>query len=326
MATESLEHGVDSFDEVALEELDIYARFLRAWLPASVVRCPREATVRLVHSHNNAAQFKALAGRLGPQVLTHDGRCLAHINYHAEPIDELLQTLLPTLRTSRNANLLFLHQVPFSETKSQRLTQLRELKRTDLLISVSSDWFQQLVDTTEAQHWGIARSDINPVNYSHIHRFMTGYFKCLFGQDLFVAPFSLRRGPEIFGLVFVSHYPLKLEKFLRVAWHQDPYTSVTNFDLYDDGPAKLRLGLLKAQKILQFQKELMSCLECGKFMSDRDIYLHSLQRGFLGRHARETVNAFCNRHNVRFMTRAGKLARARLSSGCIRRPRPITFH
>jgi three-Cys-motif partner protein len=327
MATESPDNGIDSFDEVTLEEFDIYARFVREWLPASASRHSlADRTIRLVINRNDARHVKALAEKLGPQVLSDDGRRLAHFHYHAEPIDALLQTLGPALRKTRSANLLFLHQFGLRESKSVQFTHLHALRHTDLLISFSPNWFQQLMNTTEAQYWGIAVNDMDPINFSHIHRFMAGYFRSLFGPDYFVAPFSLISGSTIFGLIFASHKPLGLAKFLKAAWHKDPYTGETNFDLYEDDVSNIRLALLRAEKILQFQKELLSCLECGKFLSDRDIYLHSLQRGFLGRHAIETVNAFCQRHNVHFTTRTGKPARARLSPRCMRQPRPIAYH
>jgi hypothetical protein len=155
---------------------------------------------------------------------------------------------------------------------------------------------------------------------------MTSYFKSLIGSDYFIAPFTLKRCSDIYGLVFASHDPLHLEKFLKVAWHRDPYTGEINFDLYDDDESRVQLALLDAHKIPEFQKELMACLESGKFTSDRDIYLYGLQRGFLGRHAADTVKAFCDRLNVRFRTRAGRLGRPRLSSGCLRRPRPMVYN
>jgi len=86
-----------------------------------------------------------------------------------------------------------------------------------------------------------------------------------------------------------------------------------------------QLALLDARKVACFQKALLKSLEAGKFRSDRDIYLYVLQRGFLARHAADTVAAFCRRLNVKFRSRAGRLGKPRLSSRSFTRPRPIVY-
>lgn len=368
MATESPNEQHESFDEVTLEKLDIYSRYLQQWLPrplsgqacveeagiydlfcgsgccadgsdgsplraVSVLRanersitCGCDVNVRLVFNDIDPTCVKSLAGRLGPQVLARDGQCLAHIQYYSQPCGELLQSLLPKLQKSRAANLLFIDQCGLSEPSEEQLRKLRALRGTDLLIFISSSWFRRFAKTKEAEHWAMEKSDIEVLSYNRIHRFMASYFRSVLGSGYFVAPFSLKRQCELYGLIFASHNPLGLEKFLEVAWHRDPYTGETNFDLYEDGTSRVRLALLDARKICEFQKELMICLESGKFTTDRDIYLHVLQRGFLGRHAADTIKAFCCRRNVKFKTRAGKLGRPRLSQGCFRNPRPMVYN
>lgn len=368
MATESLNENGDAFDEVTLEKLDIYARYLQGWLAASLngrmrieragiydLSCDRGATadgsdssllravsalrasesnimgcthadVRLVFNDADPARGKALARRLGPQVLSDDGRRLANIHYYCEPLGDLLQSILPKLRSTRTKNLLFIDEFGLNECDEERLKELHTLKHTDVLVSVSSNWFRRFADSREAEFWGVDRADLESANYNHIHRFMSSYFRTLIGKRFFLAPFSLNRQSRIYGLIFASCDIPGLERFLEAAWHKDPYTDVTNFDLYDDTVSRLRLALVNAHKILDFQKELMACLQSGKFASDREIYLYALQRGFLARHAADTVKAFCNLRNVRFRTRAGKAARPRLSRGGLKRPRPIIYN
>lgn len=321
MTTESLNKDYDGFNEVTLEKLDIYARYLREWLPVSMSQ-----QRQVVFHDTDSACVKTMATRLGGTIQTDDGRCLAHVQYHSQPHNESLQSALLQLKKNRSANLLFLDQDGLGCVDHSQLSELRNLKSTDLLTFISSGWFERFSDSREAETWGMSGLDIASCNYSHIHRFVTSYFRRLVGYDCYLAPFSMKTKSGVNTLLFITHNPLRLETFLKVAWHRDPFTSHTNFDLYDDRMATLRLALVGAKKVVEFQKELMACLECGKFRSDKDIYLHTLQRGFLGRHATDTVRVFCNRRNVQFRTRTGNLARPRLSRGCFYRPRPMVFH
>ena len=321
MATEWPDRDDASFDEVTLEKLDIFTRYLSEWLPGS-----RSGHRQVIFNDTDTACVKYIARKLGPRIRTEDGRAHAAIQYSTAPFDRLLLSQLPKLKRNRTANLLFVSRAGVSELSEKLFTELHDLKHTDLLFFVSSTWFQQFTDTDEAEHWAMEPHDIEAINYNHIHRFITSYFRNLVGNKCYVAPFSLKLRSKIHSLTLVTHNPVRLEKFLRVAWHRDPYTAESNFNLYDDRTSRRRLALVGANKILNFQKELMACLESGKFRSDRDIYLHTLQRGFLGRHAAETVRAFCSRRNVQFRTRIGSLAKPRLSKSCFYTPRPIVYN
>ena len=320
MATESWDEDCGSFSEVTLEKLDIYARYLREWLPVSVA--PHR---QIVFHDTDDACVRSMANKLGSTVRTDDGRSIANVQYCSQSFSEL-QPSLHSLRGNRSANLIFIDQDATIECGGEKLRELQKLKSSDLMIFVSANWLEQFTQSPEAESWGMSGIDVASMSCSHVHRFISSYFRTLLGHDCFVTPFSMRQNSTINTLLFVTHNPLRLETFLRVAWHKDPFFGNTNFDLYDDEMSKLRLSLVGAKKVVDFQKELMACLECGKFRSDREIYLHTLQRGFLGRHASETVRVFCERRNVLFRTRTGHLARPRLSHGCFYRPRPMIYH
>jgi len=320
MATESLHKDCGSFNEVTLEKLDIYTRYLREWLPVSASQ-----RRQIVFHDTDTACVESMASQLGESVHTKDGRGSASVRYFSQSFAELQSSLL-SLQHNRSANLIFLDQDAAANSGDEKLRDLHQLRSCDLLIFVSSNWYQKFSESNEAESWGMAGIDIASARYSHVHRFISSYFRTLVGHDCFVAPFSLKANSGINTLLFVTHNPLRLEKFLKVAWHKDPFISHKNFDLYDEEISRQRLALIGARKVVEFQKELMACLECGKFRSDRDIYLYTLQRGFLGRHAADTVRAFCDRRHVLFRRRAGNLARPRLSHSCFYRPRPMIHH
>jgi len=290
-----------------------------------VIRDHPNVAVRLVFNDRSRENLEVLRTRLGHHVSGDDGAHLANIEYYAKPVADVLEELLPRLQVRETANLLFLDQFDTSELDDTRLRNIHALKKTDVLFFLEPNWFQRFTETPEADKWGVSKSDLDAVDYNHIHRFMAAYFRSLVGGECFVAPFSLRCGADVHGLILASHDPLGLEKFLKVAWKLDPYECPANFDLYDEVMSPQQLALLDARKVACFQKALLKSLEAGKFQSDRDIYLYVLQRGFLARHAADTVAAFCRRLNVKFRSRTGRLGKPRLSSRSFTRPRPIVY-
>ena len=289
------------------------------------IRDHPEVAVRLVFNDRCRENVEVLRTKLGHHISTDDGTHLANIEYYAKPVADVLEELLPRLQVRETANLLFLDQFDTSELEDTRLRNLHALKKTDVLFFLAPNWFRRFAETEDADKWGVSKRDLDEVDYNHIHRFMAAYFRSLVGGDCFVAPFSLRSGADVHGLIFASHDPLGLEKFLRVAWKLDPYEGEANFDLYDEAMSAGQLALLDGRKVAYFQKTLMKSLEAGKFTSDRDIYLYILQRGFLARHAADTVAAFCRRLNVKFRSKSGRLGKPRLSNRSFRRPRPIVY-
>ena len=162
--------------------------------------------------------------------------------------------------------------------------------------------------------------------FRHIHRFMTDHFRGLVGTDYHVAPFSLKKGSNIYGLIFASHDWLGLEKFLKVAWRTDPHTGEANYDLFNDGTGNPDQGLLfGATKIADFEADLNERLVAQGFTSDRDIYFHMLENGFLATHTRHVVMQARKNNLIRFRDQAGKDVQPRLSNDCVREPRRAVF-
>ena len=283
-------------------------------------------SVRLVFNDRSRQNVESLRRKIGHHICCDGGLHLANVDYFARPFAELLEELVPRLQVSQTANLLFLDRFDTSVLDESRFRLLHALKKTDVVFFLASNWFRQFTETSEAERWGFSKSHLEDFDYNHIHRFMAAYFRHFIGGDYYIAPFSLTSGTDLHGLVFASHDPQALERFLKVAWEIDPYTGRASFDLYDNDVSPSQLALLDARKVSKFQSELMASLERGKFRSDREIYMFMLQRGFLARHATDTITAFCRRLDVKFRDKTGKLCGPRLSSASFRQPRQMLYN
>ena len=355
----------DKFDDVTITKLDIYARYLQEWLPVplsgrmyvkeaviydlfcgpgadatgvqgSPLRAKavieknedtirdRDIPVRLVFNDYEPKYISSLRGHLGTEIAGQDGPTLATVRYHSEAFQDLFPRLMEEMSGS-SANLLFIDQFGMTNVSEEIFRAIHSLKKTDVLFFVSSDWFRRFAGRPEAADWGISKEDVSSVQYSHIHRFVTDHFRRLVGGDYFVAPFSLKKGSNIYGLVFASHSELGLRKFLDVAWEKDPYSGEANFDLFGDhGENKDQVSMFDTSKVLSFQTELKDLILSGAFASDYDIYIHMLQRGFIPKHAKPVLSELRagSSPKIEFLEN-GVRVRHRFSQDCVKQPRQL---
>src|SRR5262245_30873128 len=75
----------------------------------------------------------------------------------------------------------------------------------------------------------IARPDV----YYHVHRKVWEYYQELLPDPthFYLARFSIKKGSNIYGLIFGSRAALGMDKFLHVAWTQDPINGEADYDI-----------------------------------------------------------------------------------------------
>ncbi|MDP2646358.1 MAG: hypothetical protein Q8P24_15580, partial [Desulfobacterales bacterium] len=99
--------------------------------------------------------------------------------------------------------------------------------------------------------------------------------------------FSIRKGANVYGLVFGSGHPLGIDKFLKVAWK---HGGDANFDIDQDGIDPLQPSLFpeyeKPTKISAFEKDLELAVHGHQLTTNKDVYLFALQNGMLAGHAK----------------------------------------
>lgn len=353
------------FDAVTLTKLDIYARYLQEWLPVplsgrmrvkeavifdlfcgpgsdagglegSPLRARRvveknedlvrgsNVSLRLVFNDYDKEHVVALRACLGQRLVSKDGNVLASVEYHAERFEDLFPQIVASI-DGTSANLLFIDQFGATRVDEGQFRTLHALKMTDVLFFVSSDWFRRFAGQPEAAGWGISKEEIMQVHYNQVHRFMADHFRKLVGGDYYVAPFSLKKGSNIYGLVFASHNHLGLKKFLDVAWKEDPHTGEANFDMFGEGAGNRdQVLMFEVGKISEFQADLKKRILDSEFASDREIYLHMLQSGFINKHARPVVRKLIANQSIDFEL-DGVRVQPRLSPPSCKDPRQLVF-
>ena len=143
--------------------------------------------------------------------------------------------------------------------------------------------------------------DINPdeisaAKHEDIHRVMLEYYKQKIpeGNPTNLYPFTLKKGANIYGLVFGSKHPLGVEKFLDLVWDQNKINGEANFDI-DDDIKKQHPTLFPEMKLPTkrevFEAHLEYFINSNRHgeVTNRDVYFFTLAHGHPKSHARECV-------------------------------------
>lgn len=194
------------------------------------------------------------------------------------------------------ANLIFLDQNGVKQVTKDIFQQLANIKGTDFLFFISSSFVSRFGETKEFQkYFGDSVNSITRGGYGNIHRNITEHYRTYLPDDadLYLAPFSIQKEANIYGLVFGTRSPLGILKYLRCCWKLDGDTGEANYDIDNDNLDPYRTGNqqslifmndLKPNKVNIFELELREKIISGAFETDRDILHYALQRGFITKH------------------------------------------
>jgi three-Cys-motif partner protein len=212
-----------------------------------------------------------------------------NIHFLNEDFVDLFPKIL--LKTKNAANLIFLDQFGIKYINKQRFQTLIELKVTDILFFISSSTFNRFPnDPNVVDIIGMDSKQIKKVPFYDIHRLVHRKYSELIpnNHSYGLAPFSIKKGTNIYGLIFGSRHPLGLEKFLEICWDMDGITGEANFDIQGDEQKQYQPSLFeeenKQNKLSKFEENLKSEILIGKLNSDLDIFLYALNNGFIARH------------------------------------------
>ena len=227
---------------------------------------------------------------------------------------------------SGSANLIFIDQCGVKQVTEKVFKTLVDLKGTDFIFFIASSYFNRFKETPEFKKYlNLAGHLDENTPYSDAHRVIADVYRRMLPPDsnYYLTQFSLKKGSNIYGLIFGSSNVVGILKFLEVLWKIDPERGEANFDIDGDKlPTKVGdIGDLfkdntRSKKVTVFQNRLNEKLLAGDLSSDRDVFIYALESGFIPtRHAREVVTRlikngvlFCEGH-------------PRLSKLCFKDPR-----
>lgn len=214
----------------------------------------------------------------------------------SKEFDDAFNKYLPKMFVASTANFLFLDQNGIKHITDEVFSQIIDLPVTDFLFFTSSSTLSRFTDHPKIKKYiDIPSHEITASNYYHIHRRILDYYRNLIPADkeYYLAPFSIKKGANIYGLIFGTGHLLGLDKFVSQCWMIDPQTGDSNYDIDQDNIDPQQQSLFRVynipKKVQIFEKELENAILSGELKSNKDIYRFTLTRGIKTSYARNVI-------------------------------------
>ena len=322
-------HG-KPFDEGTLTKLQIFELYAREWFP--VFLSPSNPFCSVIHVFDFFAgpgtdckkvlgsplrllrQLQEYQGRQGwekihiqfhfydensnktaehRENIANYGLRLQNVDFDIQPLrfDDAFRVSASTLADPKAAKLVLIDQTGVAQVTPEVFRKLVHSPTCDFLFFISSSTLHRFRD-----HPAIKQKIVRPEDYYHVHRVVLEHYRGLLtpGQEYYLAPFSIKKGANIYGLIFGSAHPLGIDKFLEVAWSQDEFSGEANFPIDRENirPDQLLLPMTEVQpsKITVFENELERLLRGARLLNEVDVMRVCFEHGVKRQHARPILS------------------------------------
>ena len=315
------------FDEGTQDKLELYREYLREWLPvfihgpsldsinvfdffagpgfdvdgkpgSPVITCEeikealikndkKSAVIKAYFNEKDSDKYNSLLAYVEEQRVA-----LPQVSFSPLQKDfhSAIELWTPDMK-GHVANLLFLDQNGVKEISKSVFQSILKLPKTDFLFFISSAMVNRFKKQPEIrERVPVTEEDYSRMNGTNVHRIVAESYRRWIptGLEYYLGSFSIKKGANVYGLVFGSGHPLGIKKFLDVAWK---HGGDANFDIDNDriDPAcpSLFPEMDKPKKISVFDKELELAVLSEQLKTNKEIYIFSLQNGMLASHARD---------------------------------------
>lgn len=207
-----------------------------------------------------------------------------HIECEVMLFEPALERHQAILRNKRAAKLLIVDQFGVDAVTDEVFKKLIAFPTTDFIFFLSSSTLHRFRD-----HPAIKIKIERPEDSYDVHRAACEWYEKLTPPHAFLGRFSIKKGSNIYGLIFGSQHPLGAHKFLQVAWENDEIRGEANFDIDRENiaPGDLLLPIeeLRPKKIQAFEAELEAAIRAGHMKSEAHLVHFCIAAGMTCQHA-----------------------------------------
>jgi len=193
------------------------------------------------------------------------------------------------LKSSSAAKLIILDQSGIKQITDDTFKELIHFPATDFMFFVTSSIVRRFINVKGIRQYfpTMSSEEIRKISATDVHRYVYSYYQKLVPQEeeFYLSPFSIKKGANIYGIIFGSGKLLGLEKFLKVCWNQDNVSGEANYDIDNDIIRKGKTLFHKLnvpKKIDLFEDRLITFLQ--DFRSNNELYKFTLENGCLPTH------------------------------------------
>lgn len=215
-------------------------------------------------------------------------------------------------------SLVFLDQFGFKHVTQDRFKRLAKKPNTDVIFFVASSFKKRFKDLL-APELNVDTS----APHHEIHRNIAMVYRSWAPKDYHVGHFSIKKGSNVYGLVFGSNHWLGMFKFLQIAWNLDQDAGQADFAIeVDIGQGNLFSKKFKRSRLDIFKENLKSRILEREFSSDADVFLTCIRNGILPSKAAKGVFSELIKEGI---IRNGRGNQLRVSQEAMKDPREIIF-
>ena len=328
----------EPFDDSTKAKLEIFKLYIKEWLPVFVanpkriypvinifdffagpgmdsegvsgtpliiIDCIKEyiehieknnVNVNIVLNEYSQKKYKALNETIIDFEFVHPS---CNIKTENSDFQVLFEKCIGMMNQSNAANLVFLDQNGIKQITPEVFTKLIRIPTTDIMFFISSSHVRRFNEHPYFQKH-MHFPNINEVPFYHVHRKVLEVYKSLIPEGIkyHLGSFSLKKGGNIYGLIFGSRHHLGMEKFLRVCWKIDPINGEANYDIDDDNISLKAPSLFeednKPTKKKLFEKYLLENIENNKLKTNHDLYYFTLEYGLLMKDTKDIIKRAIN--------------------------------
>jgi len=203
--------------------------------------------------------------------------------------------------TKDKPSLFIIDQNGIKFTSKEVFNSLLKTDKTDFLFFISSSFFKRFNTTDEFnRHLEITEDELQKNPYNFIHRIVLEKYRSLIPENstLQIFPFSIRKGANIYGIIFGSKHILGVEKFLKIAWNRNKINGEANFDIDKDIDKSLPILFAEYKqltKIERFENNLKEYIANKKTVTNIDLYYFTYTNGHIAEHANNCLRSAKNK-------------------------------
>jgi three-Cys-motif partner protein len=243
-----------------------------------------------IHVHffdRDEAKITQLEGNIG----RHDLR-IPGVIFNLRPLSfaAAFESSASPLSNTSAAKLVLIDQSGVDHVSDDVFRKLVQSPTCDFLFFISSSTLYRFRD-----HPSIKQKIARPDDHYHVHRAAFGYYRDLLkrGERYYLAPFSIKKGSNVYGIIFGSGHPLGIDKFLQVAWKKDVLNGEADFDINRENlrPDQMSFPLddFRPRKVSAFERELEESLRSGRYRTEADVIRACFDHGVTRQHAKPVL-------------------------------------
>jgi len=340
-----IDHHKKPYDEGTLNKLDIFERYIEAWLPTFIMQShikeinivdffsglgydsngiagspirtlekintflgwliQNRTKINLFLNEFDKKKFDVL--KINCNNFLEKNKQLnefVEIHYSNQDFNQIYNEII--IKTKNKPNLYIIDQNGIKFTNKDNFNTLLNLDTTDFLFFISSSFFKRFSGEDEFnKHLDISEEDLQSNPYNFIHRIVLDKYRSLIpeGSKQQIFPFSIKKGANIYGIIFGSKHFVGVEKFLKIAWDTNKLNGEANFDIDNDfekSQPSLFPEMKQLTKIEGFEHQLEDFLKKNKIVTNEQLYYFTYKNGHIVEHTNNHLRKLRNKKIIDF--------------------------